>query len=268
MIFIQRNRKDENGKLITPNKKWHASAKKATSKALKEKGKHKPSSSIYASPNVRAALEKLFHYKCSYCESSLARFDWEVEHYRPKGAVAKNKKHPGYYWLVYDWNNLFPSCVHCNQSRKDKPIWGDLKEAGSGGKGTQFPLESGSIRIMDHKGSISKEKCLLLNPSKDYPEKYITFGLEGQAIAIDDSAKGVTSIQVYNLRSRRLRIERKKIVDTVVGLLKEVKNLKSSGNEEFAMGIFSVVKKHFLADNCNYAAVARAVVSKPEAFGI
>jgi uncharacterized protein (TIGR02646 family) len=268
MIHIKRNRKDENGNKIIPDKKWFSSAKAATSKAINEKDSHIANNTIYADNNVRAALEKLFHNKCSYCECSLTGFDWNVEHFRPKSEVAENKHHPGYYWLIYDWGNLFPSCVFCNQKRKDKPIWGDLRYGRTGGKGTQFPLEDESTRAMNHKESIRKEKYTLLNPCIDNPKQYLTFGIEGQILSVDDNKRGEATIEIFNLFQRRLKIERKKVINNIIVLLQTINKFEAIGHNSVVKELNIFMKKTFLSDNCNYSAVARAIVKNPDAFGV
>ena len=56
--------------------------------ALKEKSTHKAKESIYRHVSVTTAFEELFINKCAYCETQLnAGYSWEVEHFRPKGAV-------------------------------------------------------------------------------------------------------------------------------------------------------------------------------------
>src|SRR3954454_1457494 len=118
MIRTDRDRRDETGRWIRPDAAWFAAAAAATNRALAQGKTHVADRNIYAHEEVRKALEELFHRKCAYCEISTARVDWEVEHYRPKGRVAERQGHPGYYWLAYDWDNLFPSCTFCNQHRK------------------------------------------------------------------------------------------------------------------------------------------------------
>ena len=39
--------------------------------------------------------------------------------------MAEDSSHTGYYWLAYTWANLYPSCVFCNQRRKDQPTFDD-----------------------------------------------------------------------------------------------------------------------------------------------
>ena len=73
----------------------------------------------YKADEVKRRLEELFHGKCAYCETYYsASAPVDVEHYRPKGAVSEDDKHPGYWWLAMAWDNLLPSCIDCNRKRK------------------------------------------------------------------------------------------------------------------------------------------------------
>src|SRR5262245_40081226 len=78
-------------------------------------------------------LLKLFNGKCAYCETDIeSNQPGDVEHFRPKGRVVDEEfepirinhpkwgemDHPGYFWLAYEWDNLFPSCIDCNRYRK------------------------------------------------------------------------------------------------------------------------------------------------------
>ena len=81
------------------------------------------SGDIYGHDEVRAALRTAQHSKCCYCESKITHITEDVEHYRPKGAVRQSPHDarplsPGYYWLAYEWKNLYLSCSICNSSHK------------------------------------------------------------------------------------------------------------------------------------------------------
>lgn len=45
-----------------------------------------------------------------------------VEHFRPKGGWRQSPgqpiEQPGYYWLAYEWSNLFLACGPCNSRHK------------------------------------------------------------------------------------------------------------------------------------------------------
>lgn len=148
--------------------------------------------SAYKSPDVRMALEKLFHGKCAYCESAYATTaPVDIEHYRPKGAVAEDDGHPGYWWLAADWENLLPACIDCNRRRGQATptIFSELlkydaaarkfskSKSVNTGKGDSFPI-SGK-RATEEGHSIGKEGALLLNPCSDDPSKHLRFHVNG-----------------------------------------------------------------------------------------
>lgn len=158
---------------------------KAGKNILKED--HKFDASIYANDEVRSALEKLFHCKCAYCECPLEEIGWNVEHFRPKGRVFEREDHPGYYWLAYKWENLYPSCIPCNQLRKHKPTWDDPHKGETGGKADQFPLQNEKTRAMTRDSDLIRENHLLLDPCKDKPEEYLTLDIYGQIQAMNNN---------------------------------------------------------------------------------
>ncbi len=261
MIFLERN--------IRPAQSWLDLAEEARKDALREKDAHEARSSVYGHDLLRAALETLFHDKCAYCETKIvAGSDWDVEHFRPKGKVAERAGHPGYYWLAYDWANLYLACSHCNQSRKDKPRWGDLQFAGSGGKMDQFPLEDESTRALGPADDLKRERRLLLDPCEDRPEEHLRYAVDGQVVATAGSRMGETSIEVFHLERRRLRDQRRDKVQAVVDLLKIIRKHEADGNADAVQDFKVFLKTWFLEDSCEYAAVARAVERDPAVFGL
>lgn len=270
MIYINRNRSDENGIPIQPPDKWFEAAVAATGIAIREKEHHNADGNIYGHPHVRAALEKLFYDKCAYCESKVAAvIDWDVEHFRPKGRVAERQHdHPGYYWLIYDWENLYPACTHCNQRRRDKPRWGDLSYAGASGKWDQFPLEDESERAMSHHDDLNQEGILLIDPCNDDPEQYLSYDIRGQIYALEDNLRGRTTIDVCNLRRRRLRDRRRDVINATVDMLKLIRKTESNGNNLLAEESRTWFHNHLADDSCEYAGTARAVKNDPDAFDV
>lgn len=78
---------------------------------------------IYAHSTVKRALEKAQYDKCCFCETDFAAVAYgDVEHFRPKKGYRQSVREklvkPGYYWLAYEWSNLFLSCERCNQQFK------------------------------------------------------------------------------------------------------------------------------------------------------
>jgi uncharacterized protein (TIGR02646 family) len=190
----------------------------------------------YKLDSVKLRLETLFHGKCAYCETFYASVHpLDVEHYRPKGAIAGEDTHRGYWWLAADWDNLLPSCIDCNRKRRQITVGQDatggdmddmLADRGaqpvvSTGKKDSFPLASEGTRATADSDSLTAEKPLLLNPCTDQPTEHLryffdtdkTVSLVLPAAATPNSAfsdadglsqKGQTSVDVYGLNRLRL----------------------------------------------------------------
>lgn len=155
-------------------------------------------SGIFGHKLVRAALERDQFGKCCYCEVVIPKpyAVSHVEHYRPKAFSQQTansaKNYPGYYWLTYDWENLFLACHFCNSSNKRNI----------------FPLAVVRTRAKSHRGKLSREKPLLICPSgPDDPSQHIDFHNE---VPVGLTWKGSTTIAVLGLDSpeheQRLRL--------------------------------------------------------------
>src|ERR1700722_2357164 len=66
---------------------------------------------VYSHSSVKIALERVQHGKCCYCEVVIPK----AYSQQSRGAP---KIYPGYYWLAYEWDNLFLSCSFCNSRNK------------------------------------------------------------------------------------------------------------------------------------------------------
>lgn len=80
---------------------------------------------IYGAQSVKRALRSAQHDKCCYCEGKFAaNASGDVEHFRPKTCFQQEKggptEYPGYYWLAYEWSNLYYACELCNRVGKRK----------------------------------------------------------------------------------------------------------------------------------------------------
>lgn len=153
--------------------------------------REKPPFRTYRKDSVKTQLYTLFHGKCAYCETfypAVAPVD--VEHYRPKGGVGEDAKHPGYWWLAMDWENLLPSCIHCNRLNEHvTPVLStqlvELRADGAGfskqrrvttGKGNHFPILG--RRATPSSRDFSAECPLLLDPCRDNPKEHLTFHVD------------------------------------------------------------------------------------------
>ena len=173
--------------------------------------------SVYGPGSVKQALKAAQHHKCCYCET---RFDaahaGDVEHYRPKGAVdrATGRVLPGYYWLAYDWKNLFYSCAACNQYAKR----------------SQFPLADEAQRAADHHGDLSAESALILDPGgAEDPRAHITF--KGD-VASWTSAAGKATVKALKLDRDGLNLARRSHLETLRRLQRTISALEQSAEPE------------------------------------
>jgi uncharacterized protein (TIGR02646 family) len=172
----------------------------------------RPKFTVYSRPQIRESLTALFAGKCAYCESTYAATQpVDVEHYRPKAAVAEAKNHLGYYWLAADWENLLPSCIDCNRVREQTAE----KKSGMSGKGTRFPLLQESTRMRGPQDP-KREKPLLLNPCDDNPEAFLQFNESGlvrpKARSGPDRKRAKASIAIYGLNRIGLVSSRREIL--------------------------------------------------------
>ena len=162
-----------------------------------------------------------FHRKCAYCEDYIigVNQDGDVEHFRPKGAVhdAENKvvkilddsgqeqAHRGYYWLAYDWRNLLPSCILCNQLRTSN---NELI-----GKGNRFPVRS--THAAHPTDDLLAEEALLLHPVLDDPAIHLTLD-PNKGILGGLTDRGQTTIKILGLNREGLITERQRVYRSVV----------------------------------------------------
>ena len=214
------------------------------------------------------ALEELFHRKCAYCEARLGEVDWQVEHFRPKGSVAERSDHPGYYWLAYTWENLYPSCVPCNQSRQDKPLWDDPVVDATDGKADQFPVEDEAFRAMGPGDDLALERPLLLDPCDDDPETDFIYTTLGEIEPAPGNLQAQESIRIFHLARRRLRDQRKEQIDAVIVMLKLIRRLRQIDDPAKVQQLEGEVEARIFSDSSLFAGAARFVRKDPDAFGV
>lgn len=199
--------------------------------------------SIYNSPEVKNALSDLSFNKCAYCESKVLSIDdGDIEHFRPKGQVTLENKtslKPGYYWLGADWGNLFLSCKHCNQARKQPLPDGTTKTLG---KKNQFPLSDNKKRIRTHKKEIIAEEPyrLLIDPCIDNPLDHLYFDETGLVFPKklpnnNNDQKGEASILVFALLRKNLVEAREKEALKLMASLKTFESHVKEFNDDSSL---------------------------------
>jgi uncharacterized protein (TIGR02646 family) len=158
---------------------------------------------------VEDQLARTYSYKCAYCER-LCKAD--IEHYRPKKAVAEDPSHPGYYWLCYEWSNLLPSCITCNREGSKHnhfPVLGKRVYAPVLSPNRQLSLEA----FQAWRSPLKDERPLLLHPEVDHPEDFFTFVVDAQGEGIrlkgiDPEGRGESTIKICRLNRKELTLDR------------------------------------------------------------
>jgi uncharacterized protein (TIGR02646 family) len=202
-------------------------------------------SSIYNHSTVKDALVLAQHQKCCFCER-LVGHDGDVEHFRPKSAYTQNKKleRPGYYWLAYDWDNLYLSCSACNQRQKRN----------------LFPIDDPKKRAHLHDGNITIENPLFIDPGKDEPSKYIGFRGE-MPYAIRGNKKGKITIENLGLDRNILNEVRFKHLEMMKRIHQIIQiAIKDPHNQELHQLAQQAKEnlEHAVSDQGEFAAATRA----------
>ncbi|NMO18387.1 hypothetical protein HPC49_25015 [Pyxidicoccus fallax] len=126
---------------------------------------------LYRANDVKVALVRSHFGKCVYCETQILTISHgDVEHFRPKSEYTSGVQDDsglGYFWLAYDWANLFLACQTCNETYK----------------GTYFELMPGVDGLAPPSGRMavdtdvfsSTERAVLINPELENPRYFIQF---------------------------------------------------------------------------------------------
>lgn len=169
------------------------------------KRKFSISKSIYGDPSVKETLIRLQNDKCCFCERKVSSGEpGHIEHYRPKGGYKKDDKSklekPGYFWLAYNFDNLFFSCNRCNTSYKKN----------------YFPLADETKRVTNPTQDITNEDPLIICPSDD-PTAHLIFEQE----IIKPKSKSIKGKETI----KRTGLNRKALADDRLFFLKPLKIL-------------------------------------------
>ncbi|OLE52257.1 MAG: hypothetical protein AUG51_18960 [Acidobacteria bacterium 13_1_20CM_3_53_8] len=202
-------------------------------------------SKIYGHKTVKEALINAQYDKCFLCESKITHIAFgDVEHFRPKAAYRQSTsdplQKPGYYWLAYEWSNLFLACQLCNQLFKKN----------------LFPLVNPSARATSHKHKIEREKPLFINPSLDDPEEYISFRRE-VPYPIKNNPRGKTTITDLGLKRQKLnekRLERYELLEQLYLIAFRTPAIPESKRAKDLLA-------QAVQDNAEYASMARAAIA-------
>lgn len=156
----------------------------------------------YKSEAVVAALKDCQHDKCCFSEARFKGDYRQVEHFRPKGRIdgyrIQSRIYPGYYWLAYEWTNLFLCKELINISFKK----------------TYFPLQDEHERNTNHHLT-HVEVPLLIDPAVDEPRDHIRFYRDEP---IHLSKRGLLTIKLLGLQHPDFEEGRRKHLAMLEGM--------------------------------------------------
>jgi uncharacterized protein (TIGR02646 family) len=153
---------------------------------------------------MRSTLLELFQAKCAYCESAIGYSGpAEIDHFRPhRAAVGLDgvTDRPGYWWLAFSWENLYPTCSVCNRNKRDR-----------------FPV--GGVRARDPAASLRAERAILLDPCHDHPAEHLLFDELGYVASrsspVGGIDRGAVTIDVLGLNRAGLVQERRMMAESI-----------------------------------------------------
>lgn len=157
-------------------------------------------------------LRTLFNGKCAYCESLVPKGSSETfDHFRPRHSARGLKKEfakDHYWWLIYEWGNLYYVCQTCNRF---KSSW--------------FPVEKERAAFGTQPRKLrAEEKALLIDPCHDRPEHHLLFRRNGEVEPV--SFKGRVTIDILKLNRNELIQARAATLDKLEDDWKEYKIIR------------------------------------------
>jgi uncharacterized protein (TIGR02646 family) len=180
-------------------------------------------------PEVAGALTALSDGRCAFCSRG-GRADAGLAAHRlrpPQDAVASDgttsRRH--YWWLAYEWRNLYPACTDCRHAQ-----------------GAKFPTASRRVRVGTTVELAEREEPLLLDPCADDPEAVLIYLDQGEVVSSDQ--RGKATIETFDLNRPALIEERAVAVASTRTLLREAQRLLDAERiNEFADALVDLYLK-------------------------
>lgn len=203
-------------------REWRSRCNRKQNKLIKDVARGRPVSidrKLYSEMKVSVYMdyEKAFRGKCAFCERDIHNQWGDIDHYRPArrvrdadGSVVTRRKrgkiqqHPGYYWLVYEWRNLLPTCISCNQKCKKD----------------HFPVRGFRAWLPANE---QNEEPLLLNPEFDEPAQHMRFHRNG-VLGWQTDRGNSTIVDILGLNDDNLPDQRRERYDSVRAMTAEFIN--------------------------------------------
>ena len=199
---------------------------------------------VYGHASVKSVLVVAQHGKCAFCESRFTHVAYgDVEHFRPKGSVGEVRPfdRPGYFWLAYEWRNLYASCQVCNQRHK--------KNA--------FPIRG--RRASHDAPDFLAERAVLLSPGHGSPERHIEFV---GSVPHGRTERGRETIRLLGLDRETLNNQRRERSETILNYLRALEQLADVPDADAPSLVRDIVTAlcAWMREDAEYAAMSRCLI--------
>lgn len=195
---------------------------------------------------LMAELRLVFAHKCAYCESPLTGTQDCVSFFRPledasAGLDTDFSDNDYYFWLIWDWSNLYLSCITCNRY-----------------KGHLFPIYGSRARLGETGELLSQERPVLLDPCIDNPAFHLKFYEDGRVEGT--SERGRETIKIFRLDRPTLRQERKRFASLLKQSLAEIYRMLKDGNQLEDQELKAKELGHFCEPNAPFSGMCRQLL--------
>jgi uncharacterized protein (TIGR02646 family) len=207
---------------------------------------------VYGAAEVKEALRAAQHDKCCFCEAKLGHAQFgDVEHFRPKATAQQGPGDApvmGYYWLAYEWKNLYLSCAVCNQRHKR----------------CLFPLADPNRRVSSHRraADLDTEQPLFVDPGSEDPTVFIEYRREYLA-PLAGSARGSATVAALQLNRQPLverRRERRELLRAcLIVVAKAIASTPSDDDDRETTRVLNIIADA-TTDRGEYSSMARALL--------
>jgi len=255
MIYVDRRIIKAPAVLSSPKaKKTFLDARAFYDRPLSSRLQERPVFSSDVWIDTKPVLKELFNEKCAFCETKLVGSKVsEVDQFRPKGGSLNLDGHfapDHYWWLVYEWFNLYLVCSQCNRN-----------------KASRFPVEGHRVKVPKgphaklgaswYQRELKIEKPLLLDPCERGfdPDAHLVFDFETGRVA-GLTKRGKVTIEIFDLNRSELIEGRKRVLMHVFDLVDGL--ITGRSGPLWATTQLRVAQM----DSSEYAAAQRQVISR------
>lgn len=287
MIKVSRIKYDNSNNVIEPSDDWQKESLNLTLKDILIYINANSSGNLsnlkldvkdhYKTIEIKQKLEFIFNGKCAYCELRFLGIHFDIDHFYPKKSVEKDSAidpadNFGYFWLTYEWDNLFPSCAECNRTFSELDLFNQSNGIKKNyGKKNQFPLQIPQNRYSINNflnNDANFEEPLLINPCYEDPENHLIYFPNGDIAPRNGSQKGKTTIEIFGLQSRsRLVQERAQIISLFVSALNLAINLHNSPDKN-NFNLALIIIKYLSGEKAMFRGMIKYILKNHIFFGI